>query len=104
MSLIQIVVLVIVSVLVISNFIDLKSLFFSKKLDNVDVHVNDVVYTPVEPPKPQPKIEEDKVPTMAEIVEQWDKLKSMCLKAGSKSSYKELDNVFLALLNKEDTK
>jgi hypothetical protein len=41
------------------------------------------------------------VPSISEIVEQWDKLKYMCIAAGSKVSAKELDSVFLSLLNKE---
>lgn len=40
------------------------------------------------------------IPTISQIVEQWDKLKEMCIQAGSVNSAKELDNVFLALLDK----
>lgn len=39
------------------------------------------------------------VPKIHEIVEQWDKLKSMCVAYGSVQSSKELDNVFLSLLD-----
>jgi hypothetical protein len=39
------------------------------------------------------------VPKIHEIVEQWGKLKSMCVAYGSVQSSKELDNVFLSLLD-----
>lgn len=70
--------------LVISNFVDFPSLF--KKL-----------WTKKELAPSGPVLNE--VPKIHEIVEQWDKLKSMCVAYGSVQSSKELDNVFLSLLD-----
>lgn len=91
----QIGTLVVVALLVITNFVDVKALwgrFMAKKtpLKDMDFVVQ----------KAEPVI--NPVPSIAQIVEQWDTLKKMCLAAGSKASAKEMDNVFLFLLEKGD--
>ena len=76
----KIILLLVAGGLVISNFIDFPALF--KKL-----------WTKKE------LAPSGTVPKIHEIVEQWDKLKSKCVAYGSVQSSKELDNVFLSLLD-----
>ena len=97
MTTFQIGTLVVVALLLITNFVDVKALvgrFMVKKTPLKDLPT-DIIVT-----KEDPRI--NLVPSISEIVEQWDALKKMCLAAGSKVSAKEMDNVFLFLLEKED--
>lgn len=94
----QIGTLVVVALLLITNFVDVKALwgrFMAKKTPLKDLPT-DIIVDIKEDPRVNP------VPSISEIVEQWDRLKTMCLAAGSKASAKELDSVFLFLLEKGD--
>lgn len=94
MTTFQIIALVVFALLVITNFVDVKfltGLFRAKKIILKDVPMDVMVDPRVNP-----------VPSIAQIVEQWDKLKDMCIASGSKASAKELNNVFLFLLEKGD--
>jgi hypothetical protein len=98
MTTFQIGTLVVVALLVITSFVDVKALwgrFMVKKTPLKDLPTDIMVDI-----KADPRV--NPVPSISEIVEQWDKLKTMCLAAGSKASAKELDNVFLFLLEKGD--
>lgn len=90
MTTFQISAIVVVAILVLTNFIDFKGLFSKLTTKKYAAPVTPVL--------------SNDVPTISQIVEQWDKLKNMCISAGSKHSSKELDNVFLALLDKEEVK
>ena len=87
MDIFKIVAIVAACVIALSTFVDFKGLYtkmFTKSTTSAPVPVNISVG----------------LPTISQIVEQWDKLKGMCIQAGSTHSADELDNVFLALLDK----
>jgi len=95
MTTFQIIALAVAALLVITSFVDIRSLLGRLMSKRVKLkNPKDLVDT-VEGPKQSPK------PTISQVVEQWDKLRDMCIAFGSKASAKEMDNVFLFLLDKD---
>lgn len=84
MDIFKIVAIIAACIIALSTVVDFKGLYTKMFTKSTNIPIN----TSSGPP------------TISQIVEQWDKLKGMCIQAGSNHSADELDNVFLALLDK----